>query len=258
VLVIDNSVGDAETESAALEAGAHYLIEPAPGLSRARNRALREASTEVVAFLDDDAVPCEDWLLQLLPPFTDERVASVTGDTIASADACGASRSRPIRSLSSANPLWFEIASFGGLGFGTNMALRRRHCTGEHFFDERLGRGAPIWIAEESHAFTLLLARGLLAVHVPSAIVVHPNKPRDVEREAAASFAYWLLLFFEFSERRMDLIRFLVRRLRRKPLSWPRDPDGPGEIINSQWSLKVRAMFAGWSLFLRARKVRQK
>lgn len=256
VLVIDNSAGDSETEHIAGACGARYLIEPVPGLSRARNRACRESTAEVVAFLDDDAVPCEDWLSQILAPFADDRVASVTGDTLAPEDAGSGgivSKSRPTRFLSKADPLWFEIANFGGLGFGTNMALRRRHCLSEPFFDERLGRGAPIWIAEESHAFTQLIARGLTAVHVPSAIVVHPNKPRDVEREATASFAYWLLLFFEFPKHRGDLIHFLWRRLRRKPLSWPRDPNGPGEIISSSWLLKIKALFAGCALYFRAR-----
>ena len=34
------------------------------------------------------------------------------------------------------------------------MALRKKACLGRKIFDERLGRGAPLWIAaEESHAF---------------------------------------------------------------------------------------------------------
>ncbi len=258
VLVIDNSDGDVDTERLARDAGAGYIIESQPGLSRARNRGVRESRTEIVAFIDDDALPCANWLAVILAPFAEKQVAAVTGDTVSSDDAVAACLERPPRRLSSASPLWFEIANFGGLGFGTNMALRKSACGDGPFFDERLGRGAPIWIAEESHAFTRLLARGLVAVHVPAAIVRHPDKSRNVQREATASFAYWLLLFREFPEHRRDLIRFLLRRLRRKPLSWPRDPHGPGEIINSGWSLKVKAAFAGFALFLQARKSKRR
>lgn len=255
VLVVDNTDGDAETKLAAAQYGARYVIEPAPGLSRARNRGMRESQFDVVAFLDDDAVPSANWLGRIVGPFADRRVAAVTGETLAFDSPAGAGTPQPSRSLSVNDPLWFEIANFGGLGYGTNMALRKVYCPSDSLFDERLGRGAPIWIAEESHAFTLLLMRGYVAVHVPAAIVLHPIKPRDVEQEAATSFAYWLLLFFDFPGHRLDLLRFLMRRLARKPLTWPRDPQGPGEIINSGLLVKLRAAFSGLCLYYKSRKL---
>jgi glycosyltransferase involved in cell wall biosynthesis len=48
-------------------------------LSRARNRALRECTSEIVAYLDDDAVPDQRWLQRILDPFADPHVAIVTG-----------------------------------------------------------------------------------------------------------------------------------------------------------------------------------
>lgn len=254
VVIIDNSTGNAETEHAAVQFGARYCLEPAPGLSRARNRGLREAHSAIVAFIDDDALPCEDWISRIRAPFTDKRIAAVTGDTVPDTSLLTAVRETPARTLSNADPLWFEMANFGGLGFGTNMSLRKEYCADEQFFDPRLGRGAPIWIAEESHAFTRLLACGYLAVHVPAAVVLHPDKNRVVEKEATASFAYWLLLFCEFPDHRRDLARFLGRRLLRKPLTWPRDPYGPGEIINSGLGIKLKSAFAGVRLYWSIRK----
>jgi hypothetical protein len=105
----------------------------------------------------------------------------------------------------------------------------------------RLGRSAPIGIAEESYAFAQLLSRGYRAVHVPDAIVVHPVTNGDLEQRATSSVAYWLLLFSEFPGHRMDLLRFLTRRLRRKPLTWPRNPQAPGELIMSGWRVYWRA-----------------
>jgi cellulose synthase/poly-beta-1,6-N-acetylglucosamine synthase-like glycosyltransferase len=255
VLVVDNTAGHELTRAAALEFGARYITEPLPGLSRARNRGLAESSTQFVAFLDDDAEPLASWLGLLLAPFADPRVASVTGDTYDSESASASSAGKPTRFLSSNDPLWFEIANFGGLGYGTNMALRKTYC-GHHLFDERLGRGAPLWIAEESHAFASLVARGYSAAHVPQAIVIHPSKPRDIQREASTSFAYWLLLFADFPDQRMNLLRFLRRRLRREKLPWPRDPQEPGEVISSGWRVHLKAGITGALLYFHNRKHR--
>ncbi len=256
VLVVDNTPGDPGTKSAAIRFGARYIVEPAPGLSRARNRGLAESHSEFVAFLDDDAVPDVRWLDRLLEPFEDPEVASVTGETRFAESASTQGAEKPTRYLSNKNRLWFEMANFGGLGYGTNMALRKAVCNGWTVFDERLGRGTPLWTAEESHAFATLVERGYRAAHVPAAVVIHPLKTRDIEREASTAFAYWLLLFFEFPGHRLDLLRFLLRRLRRERLPWPREPQEPGEIINSGWRTQLNAVFAGALLYLRYRKPR--
>ena len=90
VIVVDNTSGDEETEAVAREFAAVYTFEPIQGLSRARNRGLAESNSEIVAYLDDDAVPDERWLKFLLEPFADPRVAVVTGGT----DLTGVSRRR--------------------------------------------------------------------------------------------------------------------------------------------------------------------
>ena len=62
--------------------GARYTIEPIQGLSRARNRGLAECDTDIVAFLDDDAIPAPDWLGLLMEPFADEKTGASTGKVI--------------------------------------------------------------------------------------------------------------------------------------------------------------------------------
>jgi glycosyltransferase involved in cell wall biosynthesis len=258
VLIVDNSEGSKETESIARKFAVRYLIEPTPGLSRARNRGMDECDTEIVAYLDDDATPDEHWLEFILAPFADPRVAAVTGETILPGYSASEVSCLPSRTLTNKDRLWFETATFGGLGVGNNMALRRSACSGRAVFSVRLGRGADIGIAEESHAFASLLSRGFKAVHVPAAIVVHPVTDGDIEHQATSSVAYWWLLFFEFPGHRLDLLRFLWRRVRRKPLSWPRDPQTPGKIINSGWRVYLRAALRGGMLFFRSRKAREK
>lgn len=255
ILVVDNTSGDAAAEQLALEFGARYVREPKPGLSRARNLAVAESSSEVVAFLDDDAVPDEKWLGMLLQPFADPQVSTVTGSVV-TPDA-PPSEAKSLRTLSSRDPFWFVAACFGGLGLGSNMALRKSACKGLTIFDVRLGRGAPFQIAEENYAFARLLSLGHTAVHVPAAVVHHPPFHRaPIEQEVRNSITYWLLLFSQFPGHRMDLLRFLFSRLRRERLTWARDSQEPGDIINSNWRIKIKAAVSGAILFLRARKDR--
>jgi hypothetical protein len=65
-------------------------------------------------------------------------------------------------------------------------------------------------------------------------------------------------LFNEFPEQRMNLLRFILRRIRRQPLDWPRDPQEPGEIVTSGWRVLVKASVKGLWLFLRTPKEKDK
>ena len=82
ILVIDNAPSD---EAARLLvtgrfSNVRYVREPLPGLDFARNRALRESSQEIVAFLDDDAVAGPDWSRATAAVFAEHRrVAICTG-----------------------------------------------------------------------------------------------------------------------------------------------------------------------------------
>jgi len=249
VLVVDNSQGNKETEEVTREFGARYTIEPVVGLSRARNRGLAECNTDIVAYLDDDAIPAPNWLGILMEPFANERTAASTGRVVTPISDCDKPESARI--LSNNDPHWFEITTFGGMGLGSNMALRKSACNGRTMFDVRLGRGAPFQIGEESYAFARLLSEGHKAAYLPSAVVFHPRLSRDtIEHEARNSVTYWLLLFSEFPRQRMDLVRFLIRRLRRKPLDWPRDPQEAGEIVTSGWRVLFKASITGLWLFL--------
>jgi cellulose synthase/poly-beta-1,6-N-acetylglucosamine synthase-like glycosyltransferase len=254
VLVVDNSPSDEGTRNTAKEFLARYTIEPVRGLSRARNRGMTESTTDIVAYLDDDASPCEDWLRHLLEPFSDPLVAVVAGETTDTGTGpvpIADPTRTPVRVLSNRDPLWFETAAFGGLGIGTNMAFRK---SVQPRFDLRLGRGTPIRTAEEDHVFVSLLSRGYRAVHVPAAAVTHPATPMNVEKAASSAMAYWLLLFFEIPGHKLDLVRFLFRRLRGVHLSWQRTPSAPGQIMKSGWRLKFRAGFRGLRLYLQSRK----
>jgi glycosyltransferase involved in cell wall biosynthesis len=253
ILVIDNSSGDPEAERIAAIFQADYVIEPIVGLSRARNRGFMESSGDVVFFLDDDATPDRGWLQEMLLPFDDPQVGLVTG-RITSGTRIQTPPGDCIWRISRDHPHWLEIAAFGGLGSGANMAIRKSTCRNRHPFDERLGSGAPFEQGEENFAFAKLIKQGQVAVHVPSAIVYHPEKELELGPFAARSFAFWLLLLEEFPKERGILIQYLWSRIRRVPLPWPRNPQQAGVVISAGWRLYLRAGVQGALLYLRHRK----
>ncbi|MBS1801927.1 MAG: glycosyltransferase [Acidobacteria bacterium] len=257
ILVVDNSDGDEATRKVALGNQARYAVEPLRGLSRARNCAIPLCNTDLIVFVDDDVMPEPNWLANLLRPFSDPDTAAATGSVITPDCPAGEGPKEP-RSINNEHPHWMEIAAFGGLGFGANMAFRKKALPGGRFFNERLGRGGPFEIAEESYAFVWLLSRGNRVEYVPAAAVHHPPLTRtNIEREARNSFAYWLLLLADFPQQRTDLIRFLFRRLRGKPLEWQRDTQEPGEIVSSSRLTLLRAAMKGLWLFIRTPKSRE-
>jgi len=258
LIIVDNSAGDKDTEELAREFSAVYFVEPSVGLSRARNAGLAASKSEIVAYLDDDALPEEHWLERIIEPFSDPLIAVVTGAAIVPGSMSSSVKLAQPFFLNQTEKKWFEIAAFGGLGIGTNMALRKSACGTANFFDERLGRGAPFHAMEEHHAFAKLLSLGFGAVHLPAAIVYHSSQnPMNAEREARFHFAYSMLLFSEFPKRRGDLLRFLFRRMRRKPLTWVRDAPDPGEVISSNWRVLLNASISGSFLYLKTRKPRE-
>jgi cellulose synthase/poly-beta-1,6-N-acetylglucosamine synthase-like glycosyltransferase len=52
------------------------------GLSETRNVGIRNSSSDIIAFIDDDAVADRDWLKYLVNPFKDVNVAAVGGKAV--------------------------------------------------------------------------------------------------------------------------------------------------------------------------------
>jgi glycosyltransferase involved in cell wall biosynthesis len=231
VLVVDNAPSDNRTFEIARRAGVRYVGEPAPGLSRARNTGARHCSSEVIAFIDDDAVPDPMWLAQLAAQFDDPDVAVATGRTLPLLQAADASVSdvtdlgpSMIR-LDRRHPRWFEMASFGGIGNGNNMAFRRRLFDEWRGFDERLGRGALLSSCEEHRAFAQLIERGYAVVYTPNARVRHPVPTTLEERQrqyiqSRADLAAYAVFLFAVTRQRWRVARYVAEAVLGMRRSW--------------------------------------
>jgi cellulose synthase/poly-beta-1,6-N-acetylglucosamine synthase-like glycosyltransferase len=268
VVVVDNSQGDRATREVAEARGARYLVEPRRGVSQARNVGARVTRSDVVAYLDDDAVPESGWLSALLVEFRDPRVAAVTGRIVGIADFDG--RPRALRDQGRERVIfggpekltfdrstadWFERASFGGVGQGANLAIRRSVFASWPGFDERLGAGRPIVGAEEHHAFFSLIDRGYQVVYTPCASVLHPYPAtvagrRDLQRiQLATTSAHLALLLAEHSRYRRHAMMYALQALAGRRRPWRPEPhDGQLGTWRTAW-----AGVTGLGLYLRTR-----
>src|SRR5215467_12069509 len=62
ILVVENGIENEVTRRLSRKWGARYVNEPIVSLSRARNCGLRNCTSEIIAFTDDDAIPSRTWL----------------------------------------------------------------------------------------------------------------------------------------------------------------------------------------------------
>jgi glycosyltransferase involved in cell wall biosynthesis/GT2 family glycosyltransferase len=83
VVVVNGPSSDGTAELLAKWAGKIKLRScEVANLSMSRNIGIAAAAGDIVAFIDDDAVPHPDWLKELARPYADARVAAVGGFTI--------------------------------------------------------------------------------------------------------------------------------------------------------------------------------
>jgi GT2 family glycosyltransferase len=204
VVVVDNDPREpVQSVVAVAPLPVRYLVEPQPGSAFARNRAVAEADTELIAFLDDDVVPHPGWLVALTAAMADDVVA-----------AGGPVELDPL----APRPAWFRDAGIGGyvsahdLGHDArdlvageylltaNAVFRTEALRAVGGFDPRLGpRPGVQLVADDVHVIRELQRAGGRVVWQPTAAVTHELPAERTSRRWLLRRAYlqgrsdWLL-----------------------------------------------------------------
>jgi GT2 family glycosyltransferase len=195
VLVIDNAPGDDATRALVQSRfpTVRYLPEPIPGLDFARNRALREATQEVVAFLDDDAVAGPGWAETFRRVFDDDpRVAVCTGrveplsletegQRLFEANGGFSRGTKRVRlPEDAARPLHGRpaplIAWAISVGCGCSYAVRRDVARALGGFDEALDLGGALPGGGDHDLLWRALQEGRAVVYEPAALAWHEHR----------------------------------------------------------------------------------
>jgi glycosyltransferase involved in cell wall biosynthesis len=199
VLVVNNnSTDDTETVSKSFHDSLplKYVFEPKPGLSNARNTAIRESNGDYIIFIDDDVILPGHWLQAYVNAFQAHPEASVFGGPI-----------EPL--MEGTPPSWMESVlpktgvAYAAINFGTdemqltdrmipfgaNMAFRTVDLP-ENAFDPELGRVAGSMIGyEEVALLQYLITQKGSGWWVPEAHLQHVIPP---ERQTISYLRrYW-------------------------------------------------------------------
>lgn len=192
IVIVDNAPADDATRRVVNGFAAfRYVVEPAGGLDRARNRAIQAARGEIIAYTDDDVSVDPGWVRALAAAFVEEPAAMcVTGlvmpdevDTEAQilferyggfgrgferqvfgVDVAGGERVAP------------RFGGTGRFGTGANMAFRRRFFKAAGGFDPWLDVGTPANGGGDLEIFFRVLQTGGLLVYEPAALVRHRHR----------------------------------------------------------------------------------
>lgn len=193
VLVVDNCPSHPGAADVVAELGDgrfRPLLEPTPGLSRARNLGLRAAAADVVALTDDDVDVDPDWLGSIVVPFyEDPDLACVTGLIMPAQleteqervfeQFGGFAKGYVARTYSLSDeghgPLFPYTA--GMFGSGANMACRRESFLGFGGFALDLGVATISRGGEDLDTFLSTLYAGHRLRYEPRAIVWHELRP---------------------------------------------------------------------------------
>jgi GT2 family glycosyltransferase len=227
VLVIDNAPrSDATRVVVEGTPGVRYLCEPLVGLDFARNCAMREATGEVLAFLDDDVVVDWNWARGLLRAWGENPDAgAVTGLVLPLAletpaqvlfEQRGGFRRGflPLRYGPTAFRDPLHPCGAGQFGTGANMSIDLSLLRKLGGFDEALDTGRPLPGGGDLDIFYRVLRAGRMLVYDPRAVVFHEHRRELVGlRRQYHSWGVGLMAFLVKSMRSDRTMRPALRRL---------------------------------------------
>jgi glycosyltransferase involved in cell wall biosynthesis len=259
LLVIDNAPSDQATAQLVKELPTvRYTLEKYPGLNFARNRAWKEASGELIAYLDDDVVVDRDWVAGLQEAVAENPdAAAFTGlvmplklDTRAQVlfekrkgFRRGFDKKRFGRILAG-NSLY--PCGAGIFGAGCNMAFHRDVLRELGGFDEALDTGPSLPGGGDLDIFYRIIRAGHAMAYEPSFMVFHEH--RASESALRRQYYTWGLGFMAFVEKNYRNDPDQRRQFRRTIKWWILDEIRQmGEAVRRKHVLPLSMVFSEFS-----------
>ena len=193
VIVVDNASSSDQTRLLVQRdfPSIRYVHEPRPGLDWARNRAIAEASGEVLAFTDDDVLVDGRWTAAIAAAFAERpEIDALTGlvlpaeiETEAQSlferyGGFGRGFVRRVFHVAPQSPAASaeRHVGTGKFGTGANMAFRRLLFERIGGFDPALDVGTPTNGGGDLELFFRVVAEGATLFYEPHAIVRHRHR----------------------------------------------------------------------------------
>ena len=215
VLVVDNNSKDATRETIEEYCRRYpdrirYFFEPRQGKSYALNTGIREATGEVIAFMDDDVTVEPTWLQNLTKPLQNGlymgsggQICAPRGVVLPPWIALGGPCSLAgVLALFDRGPVPIELSD---PPYGTNMAFRKEVFEKYGVFRTDLGPSVSSEIRGEDTELCLrLMKSGIPLLYTPTAIVYHEVPGKRLEK------GYFLKWYFDYG-------RAFIRTRPRRP-----------------------------------------
>ena len=187
IVVVDNNSRDTTAQvvtafSKTTAIPVRYVFEPQQGLSRARNRGIKEARGSIIAFTDDDVLPAPDWIVQIAAAIDRWNAHGVGGRILPRWEALPPRWLTDNRRLLSLIAIMdFEASGLLALPleaqpqvWGANMAFRRDLFETVGGFDPRRGIvGEKLSRSEDTDLINRALEHGLKVAYDATLTVFH-------------------------------------------------------------------------------------
>lgn len=237
ILVIDNAPSGNSTKQlvtalAEEDPRVRYTCEPCPGSSSARNRAMAEATFDIVACADDDVIADPGWVSACAAGFAaDPETVCVTGPI-----ACRSLDTGPEQYFNARAPIGdgmeprqYDLGPHrddGALypfrswifGSGPNTAVRKDAVARIGGYDPLLGAGSLCRGGEDLDIFVRLILAGGRISYLPSALVWHTPYPdfRSLGRQMHAhgnGLGAYLVKHLANRDLRSPLVRYALHHV---------------------------------------------
>jgi glycosyltransferase involved in cell wall biosynthesis len=190
LIVVDNASTDGTwevIESARREQALQSLRLPEPGLCRAQNAGARLARAAIIAFIDDDCYPENDYIDRLVEAFDDPQVSFIGGRVLLHDP-----QDLPITIQTRETPIELRPGTplEPGLMHGANLAFRTDVFHRVGGYDERLGPGSPCRSGGDWELMLRTLAEGFAGRYDPRPTVRHHHGRRRLDEQRSLERRY--------------------------------------------------------------------